>query len=848
MLKRLFFNLFMYVFLCFLPATTSANTPDFFENDDQETVHETSVKKTKKSMSDQLEAELKEIRQQVQKIAYCIQQVEQIIGTKILKITRAERTKILETLHIIKHILQGLNENGLQEAHPQVIAQSSYYVAYIALYLKSGLKELRTLSAEQFMTIMQEQYQKIERLDFTSAAGQKQVKIRIIKNKRLVRDLIRLANTLGLSKFNQQWRAFEKSRLKSIALLTAKYTAAGLIAYTSGTLLLHPQTKLPFSNVFVKDLWRPFGFGQTSHPFYQEQMNLFADQQKNMVHQAQQLAVMQGKEMSLEELKILTMPQEISFADGLVLAAKNIVSIPAILVALCSPLTVYTQKLWGHAFQTLSTAQDCDQVEKWAAKKINHTIAFLRGDITYQEHVKKEESQAANEPQEQVDLADIIGQEHLKELAIELADFVEDPVKYELAHIGAEAGFLLYGPPQTGKTMFAKALKTLLEKRFPGRVAFFPVTGNDLEHFSIDEIFMLAGRNAPCVLFIDEIEMLGAKRAGGSGQTTRDLLTNLNGLASKNISKNVFVIGATNQPEDLDYALLCKGRFGTVIPLSYPAYKNRVEYIQRQLEKRSAQHLSQDFIRELAEETEGRSYNDLLSIIDDAFRRSMRELRTVTKHDFDLAFDKQIRNILPLGNLTKNQETIISTYQIGLALMRSILKTQERVTCLTIHPVKDKIKYNEASFSIKETGQSTNENQRLLPTKSFKLTIDGYTFTAKPENNSTFMSDQESRNEILVLLAGQAALKLITGDSFTHYMPEHNAECLHKIKLSLSNGEKSSENVIREALLLKTKYEAEALALLEPHRKTIETLAKHLVDKKIIRSEEWQQLVATIAE
>ena len=865
MFKRSFYLSCIYAICSLIPANINAEKPQFFDNNEQneepaavEAPASIDIKTLQHMQMEMFEAQIAELRNQIQNIIFCIQQVEQTIAAKKIQISKQDAQAALQNLQFIRQLLQGMAEKSYKVAHPMAIAENSYMIGYITLSLKQSLSDIKTISVQKFVESLQIAQKKIIKMDFSGAEGYKQVEERIVKNKKFIKQLIKQAETLGLTKTNLLWRKIEKSKWTAKAKTFAKYSALITIATTAALLLLHPETGITilgheldadgkrktwlpkFIRTRVKNIWRPFGLGQdlNSHPVWQAK--IASDKRTHLEEANSHFSNGNPLQGQIAQNKALH-PDEISFPNGLTLAISNIASIPGILLMLCSPLSSYAKGLWNKAFGTLDTGQDYSEVSKWASKKIENALAYLRGETTYQ-YIGAEFNEGDTE--ERVTLDDIIGQEYLKEIALELADFIKNPERYERAHIKAEAGILLYGPPQTGKTMFAKALQTLLKDEVAGdRVAFIPVTNKDLEQFSVEEMFYLAGKNAPCVLFIDEIEMIGAKRDGAGGQRTRELLTCINGLSSQNISKNVFVIGATNKPEDLDFALTVKGRFGIQIPLTYPIYKNRLEYIKRQFKTRGVNHLSEEFIEQMAEETEGNSFNDLLSIINDAFARSMRDLRAVTKEDFENAFDKQIRNILPLSTLTDKEKNIIATYQVGLGLARHLLQTGIKATCLTINPVKQKIRYNDSAFSFKDSSSDKDQNDKLLPVKNRNLTVNGYTFTTGSQHVSTFSSDADAKNEILVLLAGQAALKVLLGESFSSYMPEHKAECLNKIKAFLSNGEKNTDDIIKEALALKSAYEQEIYKLLAPHKEAIEKLAQELVSKKIIRTNEWQQLL-----
>lgn len=831
MLKRTFSILCIYMLCSFTPIDLQAK-PSFVNKDSD-------TKTLQQIETEVIEAQLSELKEQVQSMIFCIQQVEQTIVAHKVKISKKKTEAVMMELQIIRAILQQLYQIVSINDAPEAIGRNSFLIGYIATYLKASLKNTKYISAQEFTKLVEKADAKIET---SHKLTLQTIQERIRKNKKSIDQLIKQVETIGLSKTNLKWRRFEGSKTNVYLKKLAKYSALFFIAYHAIIWQLHPETEIFGQR--VKNFPRMFGIGKNPENHFIWRNDVFQrnrsrrEEYEAAYNRANFQPTPENIKAEADAYERMENPDGISFWDSIGMAVGNIASIPGLLVSLCSPLNPYFRGVWNKAFGLLDTHQDYSQTSKWASEKIKRTLAYLRGE-TNEKYIGGE----FNEEGEEVSLDDIIGQKYLKEIAFELKQLIQYPDRFERAHIKGECGILLYGPPQTGKTMFAKALQTLLKQSIPGeRICFIPVTNKDLEQFSVEEMFFLAGQNAPCVLFIDEIEMIGAKRSSAGGQRTRELLTCMNGLSSQSISKNVFVIGATNQPENLDFALTVKGRFGIQIPLSYPIFKDRLEYIKRQFNKRGVQ-MDEKFMRQFALETSGRSYNALLSVINDAFKRSMTQRRGVTKEDFEIAFDKNIRNILPLTTLTDKEKVVIAHYQVGLAVMRHLLNTDSKTTCLTIRPVKEKIRYNEAAFSFTETNNDKNQNEKLLPKKEHNLTVNGYTFTTESQNKSTFASDDEIRNEILVLLAGQAALEVTTGKTYSHYMPQHKADCINKIKGFLSDGEKNTDDVIKESLELKNKYAQEAVKLLAPYKETIDKLAAILIEEEIIRSDRWNELV-----
>jgi ATP-dependent Zn protease len=806
-----------------------------------------------------LESCLLNLTTQFQNIIFCIQQTELTVNQKKIKLNRSQAVALKKELEIIKQILQSVYQEIFNSTTPQDINRANNIIRSITLHLKTVFLDIKTLSAEKIINIITasiEQTNKNKPNDLNLQKLEKRIKI----SKKHIEQLLKQAETLGLTPWNLRWRKFSESKWIGYAQKATIYGLLGAAVWTLCIVSLPQNTKVPGTSWIVENIWRPFGLWKDnfSNQFNRRKALDDAQMQQSLLSSiAQSHLVLQDPNLEIDKKlfhenamqenmnKIDQLTSNVSFSFGVAEAMSHFIPSAALLVGLCSPLLVYPQAVIEKVKKIFDVAQDYRDLEQWVVKKYTEYIKNLRGDTNYR-YVGEDQNQSGFEG-EDVLLEDIVGGEMLKEIALELIDHIKNPKKYEQAGVRAEAAILLHGPPQTGKTMFARALKTELERQIPGeKICFLPVSNYELEHFSIEEIFMIAHSYAPCIVFFDEIDMVGASRNSPNPARTRELLTSLSKAMEARSSKKVFVIGATNKAESLDFALLVKGRFGIEIPLEYPTYKNRLTFLNRELNKRGVRNLSQEFIDNLARETEGKTYNDLSSIISDAFSRSMRELRMVTQNDFEIGFDKQLRGIMPMNSLTEEELSIISTYQIGIGLMRTILQTKNKVSCATICPVKAYIKHTESTLSFTETNNNKNTNTRLLKTDNRSLTTNGFVFSTEIGSATTFLSDQEIKHEILVLLAGQAALKLILGNYYSEYMKDHNAKCLHMIKNAISKGEENTETIVKAALIKKAEYEQEALELLAPYTESIKKLAAYLVEKQTIRAEEWAALVAEI--
>ncbi len=286
---------------------------------------------------------------------------------------------------------------------------------------------------------------------------------------------------------------------------------------------------------------------------------------------------------------------------------------------------------------------------------------------------------------------DVAGQEEAKESISELVDFLHNPGKY--ARIGAKLpkGALLVGPPGTGKTLLAKAVAG------EAKVPFFSLTGSDfVEMFvgvgasRVRDLFKQAQSQAPCIIFIDEIDAIGKSRdnqyGGGNDereQTLNQLLSEMDGFDP---SKGVVILAATNRPEILDKALLRPGRFDRRVIVDKPDLKGRVETL-RVHAKNVLMHDSVD-LEAIGLATSGAVGSDLANIINEAAILAVKEGRSVvTQSDLFESVEVVIAGKEKKDRILGPQEKrIVACHEVGHALITALEKKAEPVQKITIVP------------------------------------------------------------------------------------------------------------------------------------------------------------------
>lgn len=286
---------------------------------------------------------------------------------------------------------------------------------------------------------------------------------------------------------------------------------------------------------------------------------------------------------------------------------------------------------------------------------------------------------------------DIAGNEEVKEEIVELVDYLKNPDAYNAAGARVPKGVLLSGPPGTGKTLIAKA--TAGEANVP----FYFISGSDfVEMFvgvgasRVREMFTEARRNAPCILFIDELDAVGRSRGGGIGggndereQTLNQLLVEMDGIQE---NSSILVIAATNRPDVLDPALLRPGRFDRSITVNLPDVKER-EAILKVHATGKRMHSSISFAN-IAKRTPGYSGAQLENVINEAAILSVRErTKVIIPEQIDEAIDRVMAGPAKKSRVISKEElTTIAYHEAGHAVIGLKVKGGQKVQKVTIIP------------------------------------------------------------------------------------------------------------------------------------------------------------------
>ena len=440
-----------------------------------------------------------------------------------------------------------------------------------------------------------------------------------------------------------------------------------------------------------------------------------------------------------------------------------------------------------------------------------------------------------------VTFKDVAGQDEAKESLTEIVDFLHNPDKY--ASIGAKLpkGALLVGPPGTGKTLLAKAVAG------EANVPFFSLAGSDfVEMFvgvgasRVRDLFKEAQKQAPCIIFIDEIDAIGKSRdsryGGGNDereQTLNQLLAEMDGFDS---SKGLFILAATNRPEVLDKALLRPGRFDRRIIVDKPDLKGRIDT----LKVHSKDVLMDDTVdlEAIGLATSGAVGSDLANMINEAAIAAVKDGRkVVSQKDLFEAVEVVIAGKEKKDRiLSKEEKRTVAYHEVGHALITALKKNAEPVQMITIVP-------------------------RTMGSLGYVMQV--------PEEEKYLMTKDELMTRLVTLLGGRAAEEVVfdtvtTGASndiekatqiaramITQYgmSEKFGLMSLETVESKYLDGsarlncsDETAAMIDDEVKELLKECFAEAKKLLSENRDVLDEIAKYLYEKETITGKQFMEI------
>ena len=459
--------------------------------------------------------------------------------------------------------------------------------------------------------------------------------------------------------------------------------------------------------------------------------------------------------------------------------------------------------------------------------------------------VGKSRAKAYIQKETGVTFKDVAGQEEAKESLQEVVDFLHNPGKYTAIGAKLPKGALLVGPPGTGKTLLAKAVAG------EANVPFFSLSGSEfVEMFvgvgasRVRDLFEEAKKNAPCIVFIDEIDAIGKSRdsryGGGNDereQTLNQLLAEMDGFDT---SKGLLILAATNRPEVLDPALLRPGRFDRRIIVDRPDLKGRVEIL-----KVHAKNVMLDEtvnLEAIALATSGAVGSDLANMINEAAILAVKNgRRAVSQKDLQESVEVVLVGKEKKDRILSPQERkIVSYHEVGHALVNALQKDAEPVQKITIVP--------RTMGALGYVMQVPEEEKYLNTQKELEAMLVGYLGGRAAEEIVFDTVTTGAANDIEQ--ATKVARAMITQYGMSQKFGLMGLASQENQYLSgravLNCGDDTATEIDHEVMqLLHYSYE-EAKRLLNEHREALDKIAGYLISRETITGKEFMKIFRAV--
>ncbi|WP_234488990.1 ATP-dependent zinc metalloprotease FtsH [Oxynema sp. CENA135] len=448
---------------------------------------------------------------------------------------------------------------------------------------------------------------------------------------------------------------------------------------------------------------------------------------------------------------------------------------------------------------------------------------------------------------------DVAGIEEAKEELQEVVSFLKKPERFTAVGAKIPKGVLLIGPPGTGKTLLAKAISG------EAGVPFFSISGSEfVEMFvgvgasRVRDLFKKAKENAPCIVFIDEIDAVGRQRGAGIGggndereQTLNQLLTEMDGFEG---NTGIIIIAATNRPDVLDRALLRPGRFDRQVTVDLPSYNGRLGILK--VHARNKKLASDVSIERIARRTPGFSGADLANLLNEAaILTARRHKEAIGELEIEDAIDRVTVGLRLTPLLDSKKKRLIAYHEVGHALLMTLLEHSDPLNKVTIIP---------RSGGVGGFAQQRFDEEMIdsgLYTRAWLMDRITITLGGRASEDVVF-GDSEvtigASNDLRVV--SELAREMVTRYGMSDLGPvalenENNEVFLGRDFMSKSEcSEELATKIDRQVRAIAVHCYEKAHHILGQHRELMDRLVDLLIDEETIEGDRFREIVAQYTE
>ncbi len=766
-------------------------------------------------------------------VVMSIQQIDQIIGDLALLISKHQ----IKDLKSPDHFLRILKEDReLLSAFMQVAASAETpemqlqltlsllqicesFLPHLEKALKQNLENIEPFDPSVIASMAK------RRID-TNAITPKHIEAMLKKMYERINHLKEKAGNAGLTKSNLFWRSVDKN----VVTPWNRYHGPAVFKSLGGAALLSGYIIMKYGKNIDNSVIK------TIHTYLTNKFGILLDRngQGRLVESGQ--LDLAGSRLDSAGNKIddsFVSPEQTTLFSLLDFAWNDISSGHAPLALLGSGA------LWGFYTTTWK-----ESISPWINQKITVKWNEMRGGA-----LLNAETPGLTSMDPKVNFDHMMGLEEVKESFKTILEYLDDPEKFMRSGSQPETGWILTGPTRTGKSFSFECLcgeivRMQARKGMTPNFKFLKIGIEEIAKYGIEFLLDFAKSNAPMIIFIDEIDLLGLQRVGDN-KLLHSFLTALQNTRTDDPTKVVMVMAATNSPETLDKALRQYGRLGKEIRFEYPGFEYRKRYLIKELSSMALNPHSFD-IDSIVARTDGKSYEDLKAIIRTAMTRAWTTGKPLSQQFMEEAIDTEIYKIImhDRKSLPENETRILAAHFAGKALAMSLLNTHEKLDKVTIKAVMTELQEVTAWHNFGGPKDKKDIQQKI---------VHGKLFTKIVRDTIALKSEEEIINDVKVLLAGFIAEEIILGSCGMQCHPEDSNKAYSIIDQFVFRGidpnqlsKKVREQLRDKAYGLLTQYRIELKQLLEEHKEELIALTQELTEKRIMSDKQVKAVVETL--